>query len=51
MISADIVYYKDFPAMLFHKTTKRVMNWAVILVGILVILSMILLYFPAVWQS
>jgi hypothetical protein len=37
--------------MLFHKTTRKVMNWAIILVTVFVIASMMLLYFPALWQS
>jgi hypothetical protein len=37
--------------MLFDKTTRKVLNWAIMTIGILVILSMIMLYFPAMWQS
>ena len=37
--------------MLFHKTTRKVLNWAIIVISILVIVSMIMLYFPALWQS
>jgi len=37
--------------MLFDKTTRKVMNWAIIVISALVIISMIMLYFPAVWQS
>ena len=37
--------------MLFHKTTRKVLNWTVMAIGILVIVSMIMLYFPALWQS
>ena len=37
--------------MLFHKTTRKVLNIGVIVVGFVVIVSMILLYFPVIWQS
>jgi hypothetical protein len=37
--------------MLFHKTTRKVLNWGIVVVGILVIASMMLLYFPALWQA
>jgi len=33
--------------MLFHKNTKKVLNVGIIIISILVIVSMILLYFPA----
>jgi len=41
----------DTTIMLFHKTTRKVLNWAIIVISILVIVSMIMLYFPALWQS
>jgi hypothetical protein len=37
--------------MLFHKTTRKAMNWVIMILGVFVIISMILLYFPALWQS
>ena len=37
--------------MLFHKTTRKVLNVGLIVVGIVVIASMMLLYFPALWQA
>jgi len=33
--------------MLFHEKTKKAVNSLFIIVGILVIISMVLLYFPA----
>ena len=41
----------DTTIMLFHKTTRKVLNWTIMAIGILVILSMLMLYFPALWQS
>jgi hypothetical protein len=37
--------------MLFDKTTRKVLNWTIMAIGIFVIISMIMLYFPALWQS
>jgi hypothetical protein len=36
--------------MLFHERTRRIAGTGFVVIGILVILSMILLYFPALWQ-
>ncbi|MDB5239013.1 MAG: hypothetical protein JWO00_348 [Candidatus Parcubacteria bacterium] len=34
--------------MLFHKNTKKFANVGIIIISILVVISMLLLYFPAV---
>ncbi len=33
--------------MLFHKNTQKAFRWLMIVVGILIIISMVALYFPA----
>ena len=39
-----IVYYAS--PMLFHKNTKKAANVLMIIVGVLIIISMVLFYFP-----
>jgi predicted nucleic acid-binding Zn ribbon protein len=35
--------------MLFHKTTQKAFRWLMIVVGILIIVSMVIYFFPGVY--